>query len=133
MKDTVSYLAETSQTYLDEHDHTSTSAAPLALHETVAVAIVAATTTCAVATAAGYALAVANVEPIRAERTAREAATLAVVALDATATKTVVALLHVLGVRDGNARGVLSEHRGGVDGNLPRLRRNAIVVAIQLE
>ena len=133
MKDTVSYLAETSQDYLDEHHHAPATAALLALHQAVAVAVVAALPTRAVAAGASHALVVAGSEPVRAEGAAREAAALAVVALDAAAAETLLALLHVLGVGNGDARGVLGEHRGRVHRNVPRLGRNAIVVAIQLE
>lgn len=133
MNDTVSYLAESSHDYLDEHHHAPATAALLALHQTVAVAVQAALATRAVAAAARHALAIAGLEAVRAEGAAREAAALAVVALDASVTETVLALLHVLGVGHGDTRGVLGEHRGRVHRNVPRLGRNAIVVAIQLE
>ena len=126
-------LSKNTHTHLDEHHHAPAAVALLALHQTVAVAVAAAAATRAVTGVAGHALPVAGLEAVRTEGAAREATALAVVALDAATAETILALLQVLGVGDGDARGILGEHRGSVHRNIPRLRRHTIVVAIQLK
>ena len=133
MKDTVSYLAATPQTHLNEHHHAPARAAVLALRQTVAAAVRAALAARAVAAAARHALVAAHLEPVGAEGAAREAAALAVLALQAAVAQAILALLQVLRVRNGDVGRGFREHRGGVHRDVPRLRRNAIVVAIQLQ